>query len=207
MEIKVVNYKGEEVKTLSVRDDVFAVPANTELVHRAVVTLLANRRHVYAHTKDRGQVSGGGKKPWKQKGTGRARHGSIRSPLWVGGGITFGPQPNRNFSLRMNKKEQRAALCMALSDKLEQSQLIVVDNLSVEMPKTKTLQERMKALQVTRSAVVVSEDAHTRQAAKNLQDVLVLRGGNVNVYDILRHRYLVCTEESVRLMESLFGGK
>jgi large subunit ribosomal protein L4 len=145
-EIKIYNQKGEAVGDLKLSDKVFGVKVNEALVYQAVVTQMANERQVLAHTKDRSEVRGGGKKPWRQKGTGRARHGSIRSPIWIGGGVTFGPTSARNFSKKINKKMKQKSIFMALSDKVANNNLVILDKLEMDEFKTKAFNEMIENL-------------------------------------------------------------
>jgi large subunit ribosomal protein L4 len=180
---------------------IFGVKSRPHLLHQTVVMQLANRRAGSASTKSKGLVRGGGKKPWRQKGTGRARAGSIRSPLWVGGGTVFGPQP-RDYSYRMPRTARREALLSALSTKKREDKLIVVDKIELDRPKTKQMVEALAALKVESALIVIPRaDANIERAARNLPRVKVLRVEGLNVYDLLRYEHLILTESALKALE------
>ena len=180
---------------------IFGAKTRPHLLHQAVVMQLANRRAGSAATKSKGFVSGGGKKPWRQKGTGRARSGSIRSPIWVGGGTVFGPQP-RDYSYRLPRKARREALLSALSSKNRDGKIIVVDKLVLDAPKTKLMVQALMELKVTSALIVIpQEDAKIERSARNLPKVKVLRVEGLNVYDLLRYEHLVLTDGALKLLE------
>jgi len=182
-------------------DAIFGAKTREHLLHQAVVMQLANRRAGSAATKTKGFVRGGGKKPWKQKGTGRARAGSIRSPIWVGGGTVFGPTP-RDYSYRMPRTARREALLSALSVKHRDGKLIVVDKFSLEAAKTKIMVQALAELKVTSALIVIGgADATIERSARNLPKVKVLRVEGVNVYDLLRYDHLILTEGALKLLE------
>jgi large subunit ribosomal protein L4 len=182
-------------------DAIFGAKTRAHLLHQAVVMQLANRRAGSAATKTKGFVRGGGKKPWKQKGTGRARAGSIRSPIWVGGGTVFGPTP-RDYSYRMPRTARREALLSALSVKHRDGKLIVVDKFSLEAAKTKIMVQALAELKVTSALIVIAgADATIERSARNLAKIKVLRVGGVNVYDLLRYDHLILTEGALKLLE------
>jgi large subunit ribosomal protein L4 len=182
-------------------DAIFGAKTRAHLLHQAVVMQLANRRAGTAATKTKGFVRGGGKKPWKQKGTGRARAGSIRSPIWVGGGTVFGPTP-RDYSYRMPRTARREALLSALSVKNREGKLIVVDKFSLEAAKTKIMAQALAELNVTSALIVIAgADATIERSARNLPKVKVLRVEGLNVYDLLRYDHLVLTEGALKLLE------
>ena len=182
-------------------DAIFGAKTRAHLLHQAVVMQLANRRAGTAATKTKGFVRGGGKKPWKQKGTGRARAGSIRSPIWVGGGTVFGPTP-RDYSYRMPRTARREALLSALSVKNRDGKLIVVDKFSLEAAKTKVMAQALAELKVTSALIVIAgADVTIERSARNLPKVKVLRVEGVNVYDLLRYDHLVLTEGALKLLE------
>jgi large subunit ribosomal protein L4 len=185
---------------------VFGVEVKSHLLHSAVVNQLANRRAGTAATKTKGLVSGGGKKPFKQKGTGRARAGSTRSPLWRHGGTVFGPTP-RDYSYSMPKKEKRAALAAALSSKVSDNRMIVLDKLELAGPRTKQMAELMKALGVAESALVLiaAENKNVALASRNMPNIKVLRMENINVYDLLKYRYLITTQDAITTMQEVYG--
>jgi large subunit ribosomal protein L4 len=180
---------------------IFGAKPRTHLLHQAVVMQLANRRTGSAATKSKGFVSGGGKKPWRQKGTGRARAGSIRSPIWVGGGTVFGPQP-RDYSYRMPRTARREALLSALSLKKRESKLIVVDKLELEQAKTKLMVQALAELKVVSALLVIPQaDAKIERSARNLPNVKVLRVDGLNVYDLLRYEHLILTEQALKILQ------
>ena len=180
---------------------IFGAKPRTHLLHQAVVMQLANRRTGSAATKSKGFVSGGGKKPWRQKGTGRARAGSIRSPIWVGGGTVFGPQP-RDYSYRMPRTARREALLSALSLKKRESKLIVVDKLQLEQAKTKLMVQVLADLKVASALLVIPQaDAKIERSARNLPNVKVLRVDGLNVYDLLRYEHLILTEQALKILQ------
>jgi len=202
LKIKVYNQSAEAVKDLELADKIFGVKANNELLHQAVIAQMANARQVLAHTKDRSEVSGGGKKPWKQKGTGRARVGSSRSPIWIGGGITFGPTKNRNFKKKINQKMKQKALFMALSDKLATNSLVILDNLEFSEFKTKKFNTLLtslekKVLNNERRDILVINDAKEEKAkysGRNLKGVKIINLENINLVDLLNYKNLLLTE-------------
>jgi large subunit ribosomal protein L4 len=205
--VKVFNLEGKEVDQIELNPDVFGVEINTNLVSQAIRVQEANARQVLAHTKTRANVRGGGKKPWKQKGTGRARAGSSRSPLWKGGGVTFGPLNIRNFSLNINKKQKRKALKMSLSDKLADNRLIVVDSLDLQEGKTKELVQALGKLQVNGSALLTT--AGTKQAvvraSGNIQKVDAITANSLNVRDIISHTFLIVEKDGIKEIEETFN--
>lgn len=195
--------KGE----MTLDDRLFAVPVNPTLVHQAVVAQMANARAPIAHTKMRGEVAGSGKKPWKQKGTGRARHGSRRSPIWIGGGITFGPRRERNFSIKINRKARRKALAMVLSDKLNSGHVVVVEALNVDDGKTKSLVTTLAKLPSSgkKTLIVTPPDQRVvKRAARNLPGIATIPANALNVVDLLRFEYLLMTEGAVAMVTELY---
>lgn len=206
MNIQVKNIQGESVDEIEIRDDVFDVPMNSTLVHQVVVGQLANKRQGTAKAKTRSEVSGGGRKPWPQKHTGRSRQGSIRSPLWKGGGVTFGPAP-RSYRQRTPRKMRRAAIRMTLSDKVRAGNLIVLKSLALDSPKTKDFVSMMQALGVERSILLIGDGAEqdALRAGRNVQGVDMLPADLLNAVDVLNHRTIIMTVEAVRKAESLWG--
>ena len=204
--VAVYNMQGNTVGELELNDEIFAAPVNTGLMHQAVVMYLANQRRGTAATKTRAAVSGGGRKPWRQKGTGRARHGSIRSPIWVGGGVTFGPQP-RDYRLAMPKKARRQALKSALSSKVAAGSLIVVDELKFDEPKTRRMIEVLNNLQVQGKALVVtvSDGGNVVLSARNIPGVNTIRAQDLNVYAVLNSEQLIMTKEAVEVVEEVLA--
>jgi large subunit ribosomal protein L4 len=193
MEVNVIQPELEE--------QIFRLKARPHLLHQAVLMQLANRRAGTAATKSRGFVRGGGKKPWRQKGTGRARAGSIRSPIWAGGGTIFGPQP-RDYSYRMPRSARRKALLSALSLKHSDGKLIIVDKLEPEQPKTKIMAKALADLNVQSALIVIAEaNEKVERSARNLPKVKVLRADGLNVYDLLRYEHLILTEAALKLIE------
>jgi large subunit ribosomal protein L4 len=214
IKVKFYNQSATAVKDLELAKEIFAVKANADLLHQAVVAQQANERQVLAHTKDRSEVRGGGKKPWKQKGTGRARVGSSRSPIWVGGGVTFGPTKDRNFSKKLNKKMKQKAIMMALSDKLAQSSLIVLENLEMKEFKTKDFNSMLKAfekelLPVRRNLLIVNGAKNDKAfySGRNLKGVDIINPENINIVDLLSHRQVMMTEEGIKALEKNYGKK
>jgi large subunit ribosomal protein L4 len=196
---------GQTVGTMELSDAVFGAPVNEHLVHQAVVQHLANKRQGTQKAKTRAEVSGGGIKPWRQKGTGHARQGSIRAPQWRHGGVVFAPTP-RDYSFRMNKKEKKAALRSALTSKLLEENLIVVDALTFEDVKTKNMVRVMKNLGAEKAYVVLEgADRNVFLSTRNLQDVKLSHAGSLSVYDILKYQKLVLTQGAVKTIEEVFA--
>ena len=204
--VSVYNMEGKEVGTIELNDAVFGVKVNEHLVHMAVVQQLANKRQGTQKAKTRGEVSGGGRKPWRQKGTGHARQGSTRSPQWKGGGVVFAPVP-RDYSFKMNKKEKRAALKSVLSDKVAGGKLIVLDELKLDEFKTKKFKAVMDNLKVEDRALVVlgEKDDVVIKSASNLPFVETALPGTINVYDILKAKTLVLTKDAVAKIEEVYA--
>lgn len=203
--VAVYNMEGKEVGTIELNDAVFGVKVNEHLVHMAVVQHLANKRQGTQKAKTRGEVSGGGRKPWKQKGTGHARQGSTRAPQWTGGGMVFAPVP-RDYSFKMNKKEKRAALKSALTSKVQDSRLVVVDELKFDEVKTKNFVAVMKNLNVEKGLVVIDgNDANVVLSARNLPDVNTTQADKINVYDIMKAKTLVLTKDAVAKIEEVYA--
>ena len=203
--VSVYNIEGKEVGTIDLNDAVFGVEVNEHLVHMAVVSQLANKRQGTQKAKTRSEVSGGGRKPWRQKGTGHARQGSTRAPQWTGGGVVFAPVP-RDYSFKLNKKEKRAALKSALTDKVANAKLIVVDELKFEEIKTKNFAQVMKNLDVNNGLVVVNEnDVNVMMSAKNIADVKMALPNTINVYDIMKAGKVVLTKDAVKTIEEVYA--
>lgn len=205
--VAVYNAKGEQVGDIELKDEIFGVEVNEALVHQAVVRYLANQRQGTVATKTRGQVSGGGRKPWRQKGTGRARHGSIRSPIWVGGGTTFGPQP-RDYRQAMPKKARRAALRSALSSKVAAGELLVLDELKLEQPKTREVVNvlaNLKANDASALFVTGDLDRNVVLSARNIPGVGTRRAGDLNVYDVVAHGRVIATRDAIAKIEEVLG--
>ena len=203
--VAVLNMNGEQVGTMDLNDEIFGIEVNMPVLHQAVVQYLANQRQGTQSAKTRAEVRGGGKKPWRQKGTGRARQGSIRSPQWTGGGVVFAPVP-RDYSFKLNKKEKRAALKSALTDKVANAKLIVVDELKFEEIKTKNFAQVMKNLDVNNGLVVVNEnDVNVMMSAKNIADVKMALPNTINVYDIMKAGKVVLTKDAVKTIEEVYA--
>lgn len=214
MKLAVYNQKGDKVDDHDINDAVFAVDVNEQLVHQVIVAQEANARQTLAHTKQRGEVRGGGKKPWRQKGTGRARHGSNRSPLWRGGAVTFGPTNQRNFSKRINKKMKRKALMMVLSDKVAHDNLVLLDSLSFEKPATKELMNSISSLPVSKhcdskkrikTLIVMPEtDSNVILSGRNVREIKVIRADSLNVRDVVLYDRLVIPVKSLDIIEKTY---
>ncbi len=204
--VSVYNMEGKEVGTVELNDAVFGVEVNEHLVHMAVLQQLANNRQGTQKAKTRGEVSGGGRKPWRQKGTGHARQGSTRSPQWKGGGVVFAPVP-RDYSFKMNKKEKRAALKSVLSDKVAMSKLVVLDELKFDEIKTKKFKAVLENLKVEDKALVVlgERDDVVIKSANNLPFVQTALPGTINVYDILKAGTLILTKDAVAKIEEVYA--
>ncbi len=204
--INVVNQEGQKVKSLTVSDILFGAEYNEALIHQVVVAQLANKRQGTKSTLTRTEVSGGGVKPYRQKGTGRARQGSIRAPQFVKGGVVFAPKP-RDFSQKINKKMKQAALCSALSEKLRLGEIIVVDALTLEEGKTKNMVAVLKALAVDKTALIVLDDENVNvlRASQNIQGVITTKANLINVYDIVKSAKVVMTVASVKLLEEVYA--
>ena len=203
--VSVYNMEGNEVGTLELNDAVFGVNVNEHLVHLAVVSQLANKRQGTQKAKTRAEVSGGGRKPWKQKGTGHARQGSTRSPQWTGGGVVFAPVP-RDYSFKINKKEKRAALKSVLTSRVLDNKLIVVDELKFDEIKTKKFQAVMDNLKVKKALVVIADnDEKITMSARNIPTVKTALVNSINVYDILKGDTLVLTRDAVAKIEEVYA--
>ena len=203
--VSVYNIEGKEVETIELSDAVFGVEVNEHLVHMAVVNQLANNRQGTQKAKTRSEVSGGGRKPWRQKGTGHARQGSTRAPQWTGGGVVFAPVP-RDYSFKMNKKEKRAALKSALTAKVEEKKFVVVDEIKFDEIKTKNFANILKNLEVSK-ALVVLEDGNDNAviSAKNIADVKTAAINTINVYDILKYNTVIATKAAVAKIEEVYA--
>ena len=203
--VSVYNIEGKQVGTIDLSDAVFGVEVNEHLVHMAVVNQLANNRQGTQKAKTRSEVSGGGRKPWRQKGTGHARQGSTRAPQWTGGGVVFAPVP-RDYSFKMNKKEKRAALKSALTSKVEEKKFIVVDEIKFDEVKTKNMANMLKNLDVSK-ALVVLEDGNTNAeiSARNIADVKTAKTNTINVYDILKYNTVIATKAAVASIEEVYA--
>ncbi len=203
--VKMLNMKGEEVGTIDLKDEIFAVEINETLVHKAVVTQMANSRQGTQKALTRAEVRGGGRKPWRQKGTGHARQGSIRAPQWKGGGMVFAVSP-RDYSKKMNKKEKRFALKSALSATLSDNKLIILDELSLDEIKTKKFTEILKNLKLDGGLFVLDKtDENVILSARNIKSVKTSLTNSINVYDILKYGNLVLTKAAVEAIEEVYA--
>lgn len=210
MKYPVYNSQGDKIKDVELSSRIFGVAVKPEVIHQVVVAQQANSRQVLAHTKTKDEVSGGGKKPWKQKGTGRARHGSSRSPIWVGGGITFGPRKNRNFTKGVNKKQKQLAMAMCLSDKVNDKNLVIFDKLSSEAGKTKTLsawiketKSKIAEIKDRKKFLLVLDhnDKKTINAALNLKTVNTILADSLNCVDLLKYDAVLASEKALEVID------
>ena len=203
--VSVYNIKGEEVGKMDLNDAVFGVEVNEHLVHMAVVQQLANKRQGTQKAKTRSEVSGGGRKPWRQKGTGHARQGSTRSPQWKGGGVVFAPVP-RDYSFKLNKKEKRLALKSALTSRVQDEKFIVLDELKLDEIKTKKMQEILDNLKVTKAMVVTADDdKNVILSARNIPTVITSAADNINTYDIMKYSTVIATRDAVAKIEEVYA--
>ena len=203
--VSVYNTDGKEVEKIDLSDNIFGVEINETLVHKAVVAHLANRRQGTQSALTRSEVRGGGKKPWRQKGTGHARQGSIRAPQWTGGGVVFAPKP-RAYSQKMNKREKQIALFSVLTSKVQDDKLIVVDSLDMETPKTAAFVKVLGNLKADKALVVTSEkNDNLVLSARNIPDVKTVPTNAINVFDILNHEALVITKDAVKAIEEVYA--
>ena len=203
--VSVYNIEGNEVGKIDLSDAVFGVEVNEHLVHMAVVSQLANNRQGTQKAKTRSEVSGGGRKPWRQKGTGHARQGSTRAPQWTGGGVVFAPVP-RDYSFKMNKREKRAALKSALTSRVEENKFIVIDEINFEEAKTKNFANILKNLDVSKALVVLEDDNKNAElSARNIADVKTAKTNTINVYDILKYNTVITTKAVVAKIEEVYA--
>ena len=203
--VSVYNIEGKEVGSIELNDSVFGVEVNEHLVHMAVVNQLANNRQGTQSAKTRSEVSGGGRKPWRQKGTGHARQGSTRSPQWTGGGVVFAPKP-RDYSFKMNKKEKRIALLSALSSKVADNKIVVLDAFNLDEVKTKKFAEVMSNLKVDKALVVIEgENKNVVLSGRNIPTVKVSATNEINTYDVLKYETLVVTKAAVEKLEEVYA--
>ena len=203
--VSVYNMEGKEVETMELDDAVFGVEVNEHLVHMAVVQQLANNRQGTQKAKTRSEVRGGGRKPWRQKGTGHARQGSTRAPQWTGGGVVFAPTP-RDYSFKLNKKEKRAALKSALSSRVAENKFVVVDELKFDAIKTKDFARVMSNLGVEKALVVINDnDTNVVMSAKNIPTVKTASISTINVYDILKYNTVVVTKDAVNTIQEVYA--
>lgn len=206
-EVEVKDRDNNTVERITIPESVFGLDVRTDLIHEAVVNYLANQRQGTHATKTRGMVSGGGKKPWRQKHTGRARHGSIRSPIWKGGGVTFGPQP-RDYSYRISKKQKRLALKTAISTKLRDGELTVIDLLKMERPRTRDMVELLGGLGMNGKSVLIvmpDKDENVYLSARNIPGVTVMRAMDLNTYELMVHNHILITLEALKKIQEVWG--
>ena len=203
--VSVYNMEGKEVGAIELNDAVFGVEVNEHLVHMAVVAQLANKRQGTQKAKTRSEVSGGGRKPWRQKGTGHARQGSTRAPQWTGGGVVFAPTP-RDYTIRLNKKEKRLALKSVLTNCVNENKFIVLDELKSDEIKTKKMQAVLDALNVSKALVVLNEnDTNVVKSASNIANIQTALTNTINVYDILKYNTVVVTKDAVKTIEEVYA--
>jgi large subunit ribosomal protein L4 len=223
MKVSTYTQNGKESGKAELPSEIFDVKMNSDLVHQVVLAQMSNQRQVIAHTKDKSEVRGGGRKPWKQKGTGRARHGSIRSPIWKGGGVTFGPTKDRNFKKKINKKMRRKALFMVLSSKVQDKEMIILDELKIEKPKTKEVVKiiqtpvfaffsdkstKDKAKVESQKSILIAlskKDVDITRAAKNIQKVKIVQAKDLNVLDLLNYKYLMMPKKGIDVIKETFS--
>ncbi len=206
------NQKGEKLRRIRLPQEIFEIEMNSDLVHQVMVSQMANRRQVIAHTKTRAEVSGGGRKPWRQKGTGRARHGSIRSPIWIGGGVAFGPRKEKVFKKKIPKKMRRKALFMVLSSKVKDKELLVLDKLETKEPQTKIMAKMMENLRKKIKDfkegsvlfLLAKKDENLIKSLRNIKKVKTILARESNVLDLLKYKYLIIPKESIKVLKETF---
>lgn len=206
MKISVYNQKGEKVSEALLPKEIFDVSMNADLVHQVLISQMANRRQITAHTKDRSEVRGGGRKPWRQKGTGRARAGSIRSPLWRGGGVTFGPRKDKIYEKEIPKKMRKKALFMVLSEKVKQNLLFVLDELSIEKAKTKEMAHILEKLPCSKNCLIVLPNYEKKLilATRNIPKIFTIEARNLNVLSLMSSKNLLMTKETIKTIKETF---
>ncbi len=207
MKTDVYNQNGEVQGSVNLPKEIFEVALNSDLVHQVAVSLSANKRQVSAHAKTRGEVRGGGKKPWRQKGTGRARHGSNRSPIWKGGGVTHGPRNDRVFEREIPKKMRRKALLMVLSEKAKNNAIVVLEKIQLEKGKTKEVAKMLSVLPCKKSNTLIALPDYDKKiflASRNISKTAIEDARNLNVLELLNHKYLLITKDSIKTIEKTF---
>jgi len=210
MKYQVLNQEGKKIKETLLPKEIFGVKINSNLVHQIVVSQMSNKRAGTAHVKDRGDVRGGGKKPWRQKGLGKARHGSTRSPIWVGGGVSFGPTKEKNFKKKIPKKMRRLALSMVLSTKVNDKSMVLLDELKIEKPKTKIMTEILKNLSCQKGSTLFalsSLDKDVIRATRNIPKTKTIQAKDLNCLDLLNFKFLVMSEKSIEIIKETFFKK
>ena len=203
--VGVFNKEGNKVSDMELSESVFAVEVNEYALHQVVVALLANKRQGTQSTKTRSEVRGGGAKPWRQKGTGRARQGSIRAPQWIKGGIVFAPKP-RDYRTSVPKSMRKVAMKSALTSKVQENQMIILDTLNFEAPKTKNIVEMLKALEANKALIITAESNEVvYKSARNIQGINIIPANNINVYDLLKYEKLIITKDAVSKIEEVYA--
>ena len=203
--VGVFNKEGNKVADMELNENVFATEVNEYALHQVVVALLANKRQGTQSTKTRSEVRGGGIKPWRQKGTGRARQGSIRAPQWIKGGIVFAPKP-RDYRVSVPKSMRKVAMKSALTSKVQENQMIVLDSLNFEAPKTKNIVAMLKALEANKALIITAESNEVvYKSARNIQGINIIPANNINVYDLLKYEKLIITKEAVSKIEEVYA--
>jgi large subunit ribosomal protein L4 len=203
--VGVFNKEGNKVSDMELSESVFAVEVNEYALHQVVVALLANKRQGTQSTKTRSEVRGGGAKPWRQKGTGRARQGSIRAPQWIKGGIVFAPKP-RDYRTSVPKSMRKVAMKSALTSKVQENQMIILDTLNFEAPKTKNIVEMLKALEANKALIITAESNEVvYKSARNIQGISIIPANNINVYDLLKYEKLIITKDAVSKIEEVYA--
>lgn len=207
MKIKVHNQDGKEVSEIELNEAIFGLPWNNDLVHQAVRVAFANQRQVLASTKDRSEVRGGGRKPWRQKGTGRARHGSTRSPIWRHGGVTFGPTTERNFKLKINKKMAKKAFLTALSAKVKDGEILILEDLKITSPKTKEIAKIIKNFPQAKTALLVLDgnNENIKRAGSNLPNLQIININNLDILNVLKYQYLIFTKDGIEHLNKKYS--
>ena len=204
MKVDVFDQQNNKVDTIDLPDRIFKVKWNPDLVHQTLIVQMSNKHEPWAHTKDRSEVRGGGRKPWRQKGTGRARHGSIRSPLWKGGGVTFGPRKEKKYSRKINKKMKQKAIFSVLSKKLQDGELKIIDSLKLQASKTKAIAEILKAfLKKPFNALIIpaADRPEIKRAASNIKNIDVISPLSLNVYDLLKYKNIILEKKAIEEIE------
>lgn len=203
--VALYNMEGKEVGSVELSDEIFGAEIKENLIHRAVVLYLANQRQGTQKAKTRSEVSGGGRKPWRQKGTGHARQGSTRAPQWTGGGVVFAPVP-RDYEIKMNRKEKRAALKSALTSRVNENKIYILEDAKMDAIKTKEFQKMLDALEVNKALVVLgTDDTNAVLSARNIPDVKTALSNTINVYDILKYNTLILTKDAVQAIEEVYA--
>lgn len=203
--VGVFNKEGNKVSDMELNDSIFATEVNEYALHQVVVALLANKRQGTQSTKTRSEVRGGGAKPWRQKGTGRARQGSIRAPQWIKGGIVFAPKP-RDYRISVPKSMRKVAMKSALTSKVQENQMIILDSLNFEAPKTKNIIEMLKALEANKALIITAESNEVvYKSARNIQGISIIPANNINVYDLLKYEKLIITKDAVSKIEEVYA--